>query len=284
MQRLQAYLGRFMGYNAALVGPVHDASGSALAELVSLSGRVAVVTGGARGIGRACCARLAEAGATVLVADADAEAARDAASGIGVGALGVEVDVRQAASVRALAEHALDRLGRVDVWVNAAGIYPTSPLLELSEEDWDLVLDVNLRGTFIGAREAARAMIAGGGGGVIVNISSTAAYRADAPGAAHYVASKFGVRGLTQALAVELGPHRIRVLAVAPTVTLTLGLETQRSSLRAAGFALEELGPRLPLGRVAVPDDVARVVLFCASDLSLLMTGSTLLVDAGELV
>jgi NAD(P)-dependent dehydrogenase (short-subunit alcohol dehydrogenase family) len=265
------------------VGPVRDASGSALAELVSLSGRVAVVTGGARGIGRACCARLAEAGATVLVADADAETARDTASAIGAGAIGVEVDVREGPSVRALVDQALARLGRVDVWVNAAGIYPTSPLLELSEEDWNLVLDVNLRGTFIGAREAGRAMIAGGGG-VIVNVSSTAAYRANAPGAAHYVASKFGVRGLTQALAVELGPHRIRVLAVAPTVTLTPGLDAQRSSLREAGFALEELGPSLPLGRVAVPDDVARVVLFCASDLSLLMTGSTLLVDAGELV
>ena len=127
-------------------------------------------------------------------------------------------------------------------------------------------------------------MVARGEGGVIVNITSTAAYRAEAPGAAHYVASKFGVRGLTQALAVELGPHGIRVLAVAPTVTLTPGLETQRGALQSAGFLLDDLGPQLPLGRVAVPDDVARVVLFCASDLSLLMTGSTLLVDAGELV
>jgi NAD(P)-dependent dehydrogenase (short-subunit alcohol dehydrogenase family) len=91
------------------------------------------------------------------------------------------------------------------------------------------------------------------------------------------------VRGLTQSLAVELGAHGIRVLAVAPTVTLTPGLETERESLEAAGFVLDELGARLPLGRVAVPDDVARVVLFCASDLSLLMTGSTLVVDAGEL-
>ena len=127
-------------------------------------------------------------------------------------------------------------------------------------------------------------MVAAGEGGVIVNISSTAAYRADAPGAAPYVASKFGVRGLTQALARELGSHGIRVLAVAPTVTATPGLDAERESLRAAGFALEELGPQLPLGRIAVPDDVARVVLFCATDLSLLMTGSTLLVDAGELV
>jgi NAD(P)-dependent dehydrogenase (short-subunit alcohol dehydrogenase family) len=236
---------------------------------LALSGRVAVVTGGARGIGRACCERLGEAGATVVVADLDAAPA---------------VDVRDAASVRAVVERTVAEHGRLDVWVNAAGVYPTAPLLELSDDDWALVLDTNLRGTFLGAREAARAMVAGGRGGVIVNVSSTAAFRADAPGAAHYVASKFGVRGLTKALALELGPQGIRVLEVAPTVTLTPGLEEQAEALRSAGFALEELGPTLPLGRVAVPDDVARVVLFCASDLSSLMTGSTLLVDAGELV
>jgi NAD(P)-dependent dehydrogenase (short-subunit alcohol dehydrogenase family) len=248
-----------------------DFSDVSLTELLDLSGRVAVVTGGARGIGRACCTRLAEAGATVVAGDLDEAAA-------------APVDVRDAASVRALVERTVAEQGRLDVWVNAAGVYPTAPLLELSEDDWALVLDTNLRGTFLGAREAARAMIAGGDGGVIVNVSSTAAFRADAPGAAHYVASKFGVRGLTKALAVELGPHGIRVLEVAPTVTLTPGLEEQAEALRSAGFALEELGPTLPLGRVAVPDDVARVVLFCASDLSALMTGSTLLVDAGELV
>jgi NAD(P)-dependent dehydrogenase (short-subunit alcohol dehydrogenase family) len=265
------------------VSAIRDVSGSPLTELVALSGQVAVVTGGARGIGLACCARLAEAGATVLVADLDEGAATEAASGIGPRAEAARVDVRDADSVRALVDRALADLGRLDVWVNSAGIYPVSPLLELSEEDWDGVLDVNLRGTFIGAREAARAMIASGKGGVVVNVTSTAAYRAGGPGVAHYVASKFGVRGLTQSLAVELGAHGIRVLAVVPTVTLTPGLEAQRAPLEAAGFALGELGPRLPLGRVAVPDDVARVVLFCASDLSLLMTGSTLLVDAGEL-
>jgi NAD(P)-dependent dehydrogenase (short-subunit alcohol dehydrogenase family) len=264
------------------VAAIHDASGAALSELVSLAGQVAVVTGGASGIGRACCARLDEAGATVVVADIDAEAARRAASTLGPPAVAAEVDVRDEATVRALVEQVRVSLGRLDAWVNAAGIYPTSSLLELTGEEWDLVVDVNLRGAFVGAREAARAMVAGGNGGVIVNISSTAAYRAE-PGVAHYVASKFGVRGLTRALAVELGPHAIRVLEVAPTVTLTPGLEAQRTALETAGFALEELGPRLPLGRVAVPDDIARVVLFCVSDLSLLMTGSTLAVDAGEL-
>lgn len=266
------------------MGATRDVSLVPLIELLALSGRVAVVTGGARGIGRACCARLAEAGATVLVADVDEEAAREVAASIGRGAVAVQVDVREAASVRALAEQALVGLGRLDIWVNSAGIYPTSPLLELTENDWDAVLDVNLRGTFIGAREAARAMIAAGEGGVIVNVSSTAAYRAAGPGVAHYVASKFGVRGLTQGLAAELGAHGIRALGVAPTVTLTPGLEAQRAPLEEAGFAVDELGPQLPLGRVAVPDDVARVVVFCASDLSLLMTGSTLVVDAGELV
>lgn len=262
---------------------IREVSTAPLAELSTLPGRVAVVTGGARGIGLACCTRLAEAGARVLVADVDERAAAGAASQLGPAAIAAWVDVTDATSVRALADHAVAHLGRLDVWVNAAGVFPVSPLLELSEEDWDRVLDVNLRGTMFGAREAARAMIAAGQGGVVVNVASTAAYRADGPGVAHYVASKFGVRGLTQSLAVELGRHGIRVLAVAPTVTLTPGLEHERAALEAAGFALDELGPRLPLGRVAVPDDVARVVFFCASDLSLLMTGSTLLVDAGEL-
>ncbi len=283
MQRFQVPGQWPITYNVGLVGAIRDVSGAPLTELLTLSGRVAVVTGGARGIGRSCCGRLVEAGAAVLVADIDEETAYEAAAAIGPGAIAAKVDVRDAVAVRVLAERAHDELGRLDVWVNSAGIYPTAPLLELSEEDWDAVLDVNLRGTFIGAREAARAMIAAENGGVIVNISSTAAYRADGPAVAHYVASKFGVRGLTQSLAVELGVHGIRVLAVAPTVTLTPGLEVQRAPLEQAGFLLDELGPRLPLGRVAVADDIARVVVFCASDLSLMMTGSTLLVDGGEL-
>jgi NAD(P)-dependent dehydrogenase (short-subunit alcohol dehydrogenase family) len=265
------------------MGAIRDVSGSPLEHLLSLTGRVAVVTGGARGIGLACCSRLAEAGARVVVADADDRAAAEAAARIGGAAGAVALDVRDATSVRSVVERAELAHGGIDVWVNCAGVYPVSPLLELSEERWDDVVDVNLRGTFIGAREAARSMVAAGRGGVIVNIASTAAYRADAPGASHYVASKFGVRGLTKSLAVELGGHGIRVLAVAPTVTLTPGIEEKREELERAGFALEGLAERLPLGRVAVPDDIARVVVFCASDLSLLMTGSTLLVDAGEL-
>ncbi len=262
---------------------IADVAATPLTQLLALTGRVAVVTGGARGIGQACCARLAEAGAAVVVADVDEIAARETATTIGERAIAFRADVREPGSMRTLAEHALRTAGRLDVWVNAAGIYPATPILDLDDDAWDEVLEVNLRGTFAGAREAARVMAGEGAGGVIVNVSSTAAYRVDGMGVAHYVASKFGVRGLTQSLAVELGPHRIRVLAVAPTVTLTPGLEAQRERLESAGFALDQLGPELPLGRIAVADDVARVVVFCASDLSLMMTGSTLVVDGGAL-
>jgi len=265
--------------------PVSDGEDSArsLGDLLSLSGRAAVVTGGGSGIGEACCRRLAEAGARVAVADLDERAARTVAAGLPAPACAVQVDVREAASITALCERAVSELGRLEIWVNSAGIYPATPLLELGEPEWDDVLAVNLRGTFLGAREAARAMVARGEGGVVINISSTAAYAVAGGGASHYSASKFGVRGLTKSLAVELGPHRIRVLGVAPTVTLTPGLEARRPELEAAGFMLEELGGSLPLGRVAVPDDIARVVVFCASDLAGLMTGTTLVVDAGEL-
>jgi NAD(P)-dependent dehydrogenase (short-subunit alcohol dehydrogenase family) len=265
------------------VSAIRDVSEASLADLVTLRDRVAVVTGAARGIGYATAARLLEAGARVVIADLDGPGAEDAAARLGERATAALVDVSDESSVGELARSAVEGYGRLDIWVSNAGLYPPTPVLDLSADAWDRMLAVNLRGAFVGGREAARAMIAGGKGGVIVNVASTAAYRADAPGVAHYVASKFGIRGLTQSLAVELGPHGIRVLAVAPTVTLTPGLEEQRARLEAAGFVLDELGPRLPLRRVAVPDDVARVVLFCASDLSLLMTGSTLLVDAGEL-
>jgi NAD(P)-dependent dehydrogenase (short-subunit alcohol dehydrogenase family) len=258
-----------------------DLSERPLTDLVSLSGRVAVVTGGVRGIGLATARRLAEAGATVVVADLDGAGAEAVAGELG--GLGLEADVRDAAALARLADDAVSSFGRLDAWVSNAGVYPTHEALEMEPEDWDLVLDVDLRSVFLGAREAARRMIELGRGGVIVNVASTAAYRVAGRGIAHYAAAKHGVLGLTKSLAVELGPSGIRVLAVAPCVTATPGIEEARLAMQRAGFAIERLGDELPLGRIAVPDDIARVVLFCASDLSGLMTGSTLLVDAGWL-
>jgi NAD(P)-dependent dehydrogenase (short-subunit alcohol dehydrogenase family) len=260
-----------------------DHTGRPLTDLLSLAGRAAVVTGAGRGIGLAIASRLAEAGAAVVVADLNDTAAEAGARALGDRASALQVDVADAASVAALADAAVERHGRLDVWVNNAGIYPTHPLLELDEADWDRVVGVNLRAVFLGAREAGRRMSALGQGGVIVNIASTASYRVAGLGVSHYVAAKHGVLGLTKSLAVELGPHGIRVLAIAPCVTRTEGIAEQRDAFEAAGFAIDDLARELPLGRVGVPDDVARAVVFCASDLAALMTGSALAVDAGYL-
>jgi NAD(P)-dependent dehydrogenase (short-subunit alcohol dehydrogenase family) len=266
---------------------VADVTSKSIDELVSLRGKVAAVTGGARGIGRAIALRFAEAGADVAVGDLTKDAADAVAEELlpfGVRAFGAELDVQDELSVTRFAERVALELGTVDVWVNNAGIFPATPVLEMDAAQWDRVLDVNLKGTFLGSRIAAARMVADGHGGVIVNVASTAGFRAGGPGVAHYVSSKHGMVGLTKSLAVELGPHGIRALGVAPTLIDTPGIDEARSGFLAAGLGdvIEQFGNRLPLGRAGVPDDVARVALFCASDLSLFMTGSTLLVDAGD--
>ncbi len=269
-----------------------DVSGKSLTELVSLRGRRAVVTGGARGLGKAIAARLAEAGADLLIGDLDEEqataAAKELAERHGVRAIGAAMDVTDAAAVAAAADRAVAELGGLEIWVNNAGIFPAVPLLEMTEETWDQVFAVNARGVFIGAREAARRMSAtgahGGRGGVIVNIVSTAGFRGSAPGLAAYVGSKHAARGLTRELALELAPLGIRVLGVAPSFVPTEG---NLAMAAAAGVNLDEIPPtdlmlNSPIGRVGTPDDIARVALFCASDLSAFMTGSTLLADGGD--
>jgi NAD(P)-dependent dehydrogenase (short-subunit alcohol dehydrogenase family) len=266
---------------------VPDLSDRPLEQLISLRERRAVVTGGARGLGRAIADRLAEAGASVLIGDIDQVAARTAAEELtrsfGVDASSTALDVAESASVGAAADAAVTRLGGIDIWVNNAGVYPTMPLLEMTDDDWDRVLTVNLRGTFVGCREAARRMISAGRGGVIINISSVAGFRGRSAGVAHYVASKHGVIGLTRQIAVELAEHGIRVLAVSPTTIITPGVESAMSGGPTESSVDLEGALVRPLGRAGRPDDVARVVLFCASDLSMFMTGSSLLVDAGEL-
>ncbi|GLI00211.1 SDR family NAD(P)-dependent oxidoreductase [Phytohabitans aurantiacus] len=264
-----------------------DVASHSLAQLVSLEGRRAVVTGGGRGLGKAIAARLAEAGADILIGDIDERLAVTAAERVaerhGVRAVGVAMDVTDPASVAAAANRALADLGGLEIWVNNAGIFPNVPLLAMSEQTWDQVFDVNARGVFLGAREAARRMAAAGTGGVIVNIVSTAGFRASAPGLAAYVGSKHAVRGVTREMALELAPLGIRVLGVAPSYVPTEG---NLIAAAAAGLPLGDAPPTDlmlsgPIGRAGVPDDIARVVLFCASDLSTFMTGSTLLADGG---
>ncbi len=265
---------------------IPDVSERPLAELISLKGRAAVVTGGAMGIGYAIARRLAEAGAAVLIgdiADLDEPVARLAGE-LDAHVVGTHLDVADPESIAACAQRAHDAFGHLDIWVNNAGIYPSVPVLEMTSADWDRVLDINVRGSFLGAREAAARMVQAGRGGVVLNLASTAGFQAGGPGVAHYVSSKHAVIGLTKSLAVELGASNIRVLAIAPTLIETHGIEAGREAFRRSGLGdmLDTYAERLPLGRIGVADDVARVAVFCASDLALFMTGSTVLVDGGD--
>jgi NAD(P)-dependent dehydrogenase (short-subunit alcohol dehydrogenase family) len=264
---------------------IADVSNIAIGDLISLKGRVAIVTGGAQGLGKAIARRLAEAGASVLIGDLREDQAQSAADELGLyggKVIATRLDVTDTATVIAAADLALRELGSIDIWVNNAGLYPNIGLLDMTDEDWDKVMDVNMRGVFSCCREAARRMIAAGRSGVLVNIVSTAGFKGVAPGVSAYVASKHGVRGLTRQLALELAPHDIRVLGVAPTFCETEGNSAALAQLPER--VKQEIAATLTsrLGRIGVPDDIARVVLFAASDMSMFMTGSTLLADAGE--
>jgi NAD(P)-dependent dehydrogenase (short-subunit alcohol dehydrogenase family) len=265
---------------------IADVSDVPVSELLSLKGRGAVVTGGAQGLGRGIARRLAEAGADVLIGDVNLElankAADDLAQAYGGKVIAAQMDVADSASVSAIADQAVAQFGSLDIWVNNAGIYPNIRLLDMTDEVWNRVMDINLRGVFAGCREAARRMVDAGKGGVIVNVASTAGFKGVAPGVVAYVTSKHGVVGMNKQLAIELAPDNIRVLGVAPTFCDTEG----------NAAALQKLPERVrteiaatvssTLGRIGTPDDIGRVVLFCASDMAIFMTGSTLLVDAGE--
>lgn len=265
---------------------IADVSDHSIADLVSLRGRCAVVTGAAQGLGSAIANRLAEAGAAVLIGDLKCEQAEQVAAELsarhGVPVKAMALDVTDSATVAAAAELAVNEFGSIDIWVNNAGLYPNIGLFEMSDETWDQVMAVNLRGVLAGSREAARRMKDTGRGGVIINVVSTAGFKGVAPGVSAYVASKHGVRGMVRQMAIELAPHDIRVMGVAPTFCETEGNMAALSELPES--VRSEISATLTsmLGRVGVPDDIARAVLFCASDMSLFMTGSTLLVDAGE--
>ena len=265
---------------------VPDLTGTGLERLLSLAGRTAVVTGGARGIGAAIGRRLAQAGANVILADLDlAQAvatAGEIAAATGSSVVAARIDVTDSPSLGAVADRAVAEFGSLDVWVNNAGIFPTTgPAIDAADDFIDTMLRVNVRGTFAGAREAARRMAEGG---AIVNVASTAGL-SPAVGISAYVASKHAVVGVTKNLALEFAPLNIRVNAVAPGVILTPGVQDQLAPLAAAGLDVgARLAHNLLADRAGVPDDVARVVVFLCSDLAAWMTGTVIPVDAGALL
>lgn len=263
---------------------IADHTGRPLAELQSLSGRRAVVTGGAKGIGAASARRLAEAGADVLVADVDeiaaAALAEELTDRFGHRAAWVRLDISDSPSIIAAADYCLEHLGGIDIWINNAGIYPTTgPAVDATDEFVDRLLEVNVRGTFACAREAARRMPKGG---VIINLASTTGFRA-APGISAYVMSKHAVVGLTKSLALEFGPLDIRVVGVAPGPIDTPGVQEQMAPLKAAGLDVAAAMARTPLGRAGQADDIGRVVVFLASDMAAWIHGEVVVADAGSL-
>jgi 2-dehydro-3-deoxy-D-gluconate 5-dehydrogenase len=250
------------------------AHGRPLTELIDLSGRVAIVTGAAQGLGFEVSRRLAEAGAAVVVNDLDGDRAREAAdllAAAGRRSTAAPGDVSSRRDADAVLATALDAFGRVDILVNNAGIWPMTPFLESDEALWTRTLEVNLIGQLLCTQLVARRLVEQGEGGSIVNVASIAAAVPHPDGLVAYGASKAGVVNATRTLAKSLAPAGIRVNAVLPGGMETPGvMSTPRRS-----------GADIPLGRRAHPDEVALAVLFLASDLACYVTGAELVVDGG---
>ena len=261
-----------------------DGMDTSLHALLDLTGRTAIVTGGGVGIGRAIAVRLHEAGAAVVVADrAEADAAATAADlerARPGSALAVAADVSDAGDVEGMVRAAVDRFGALDILVNNAGIFPMRSLAEMTEQDFMRVIDVNLRGVFLCTSIAAKAMISRGKGGRILTITSVDALHPSMVGLAAYDASKHGVWGLIKNVALELAPHGILVNAIAPGGVLTPGV----MAMMPAGVSPQDATPPCPLGRLADPDEIARIAVVLCSDLATYMTGSQVVVDGGLLL
>lgn len=261
-----------------------------IAEIFDLSGKGAVVTGAAVGIGRAIALRLAEAGAGVMIADLNLDAAIQTAEEIrrhGGRAHAIKADADSVEDAGAVVEETVKAFGAIEILVNNAAVYPPSSLLDMSRQTWDDVLHTNLRGVLFMSQAAARQMIDQGRGGKIINIASVEGLH-PAPFLGHYDASKAGLIMLTKAMALEWAPHRILVNAVAPGGIETPGLEVLLSHFTPPDGRLEETMQyhvnRTPLGRMGQPDDIAKMVLCLSCGAADYMTGSLVVVDGGFLL
>ncbi len=261
-------------------------------KLLDLSGKVAIVTGGAMGIGLGITTRLAEAGASVMIADLSLEDSQKATTDLSAKGYKVKAtltDVSKEEDVKNLIQQTVSVFGAVDILVNNAGIYPNIPVVKMTFADFDKILAINLEGVFLTTKYASEQMIAQGKGGKIINITSIDAIHPSMMGLSAYDASKHGLWGFTKNAAIELAQHQIWVNAIAPGGIATPGV----AKVMAAAPTTPDVDPkkmieafmaRIPIHRMGEPDDIGKVALFLASDMSSYMTGSQIVVDGGALL
>jgi len=250
---------------------------------MDLKGKVAIITGARRGMGRSHAITLAKAGAKIVVADIslkDCEIVVDEIKKAGGEAMAVKCDVTKKEEVDSMVKAAVKKWEKVDILVNNAGICQFKPFLELTEEEWDRTIDINLKGYFLCAQAAAKEMVKQKSG-VIVNIASIAMGQVGVgfPTLAHYSASKGGIVAMTETLALELAPYNIRVNAIAPGAIDTPMVESTKADPK----TMEATLSRIPLHRMGKSEEVSNLVLFLASGASSYMTGSTVVIDGGWL-
>jgi glucose 1-dehydrogenase len=247
---------------------------------MKLESKVALVTGGAQGIGLACASRFADEGAKVAIVDVDAARGAEAVAAIGAErALFVAGDVAKAETVSRAVAATLERFGAIDVLLNNAGITHAADFLELAEADFDRVLGVNLKSYFLFGQAVAKWMVGAKRGGTIVNMSSVNAVIA-IPNQVPYCVSKGGVAQLTKVMAISLAPKGIRVNAIGPG---TIATELARNAVLGSPAAERTIMSRTPLGRLGEPDEVAKVAVFLAGDDGSYLTGQTVYPDGGRL-
>lgn len=261
-------------------------------RLTDLSGKTAIVTGGAMGIGLGIVSRLAGAGANVVIADLSPEDSEKAVvdlSAKGWKVKAVPTDISSEEAVKKMVEQTVSAFGSVDILVNNAGIYPNISVMKMALADFENILAVNLKGAFLTSKYAAEQMIAQGQGGKIINVTSIDAIHPSMAGLAGYDASKHGLWGFTKNVALELAPHKIWVNAIAPGGIATPGVAKMQGGEKPqegddSTKAIEAFMAQIPMRRMGEPDDIGKVALFLASEMSSYMTGSQIVVDGGFLL
>jgi len=248
-------------------------------QCFDLTGKTAIVTGGAMGIGFGIVKRLAEAGANIVIADLAEKEGQEKAKEF-KRAIFIKTDVSSEGSVKNLIDQTIKKFGSLDIMVNNAGIFPSKPVMDMDVEFWEKTMHVNLRGVFLGCREAAKVMK---NAGSIINIGSIDSLHPSMTGLAAYDASKHGVWGFTKNFALEVASKNIRVNVIAPGGINTEGVANM---MKGADMkkVIKDFEARVPLGRFGEPDDIATAALFLASDAASYMTGSIVVVDGGALL